>query len=302
MSEKKTFAYYLLLIVTRPLAILPLSWHRALGRFIGHLMSIFYRKEVVMINLSRSFPEKGYDELKQINKKFYLHLGKVFAEAIWFGGPNIVKRLKKSKIVTVENPEFIAPFASKDKPLFVFTSHTSNWELYGGLASYTNPEIFGYKENDVCCVYLTLMNKASNAFFIRNRKHPVVDKEHYDGMLEASQFLRYALKHKTDNKFLISITDQYPYGGTRGEPIEFMGQSTQTMVGIPNLACKMGCPVVYLSYREKEDGNYTMRFSLISEDASKTTPQELVKEYYRRLELDLRQQPWNYLWTHKRWK
>ena len=52
----------------------------------------------------------------------------------------------------------------------------------------------------------------------------------------------------------------------------------------------------------REDGGYTVSFSLIAEDASAMTAREMLDEYYRLLEKDLREQPWNYLWTHKRWK
>ena len=33
-----------------------------------------YRSDVVTVNLSRSFPEKTYDELAVIHKRFYRHL------------------------------------------------------------------------------------------------------------------------------------------------------------------------------------------------------------------------------------
>ena len=55
----------LLLCLTRPLALLPLGFHRACGRVLGRFIGkvVRYRRDVVMINLAKSFPEKRYDEL-----------------------------------------------------------------------------------------------------------------------------------------------------------------------------------------------------------------------------------------------
>ena len=40
----------------------------------------------------------------------------------------------------------------------------------------------------------------------------------------------------------------------------------------------------------------------LSDNASAEKPDDIMKRYYKLLEEDLQAQPWNYLWTHKRWK
>ena len=40
----------------------------------------------------------------------------------------------------------------------------------------------------------------------------------------------------------------------------------------------------------------------LSDRAAGENPVELMQRYYRLLEEDIQKQPWNYLWTHKRWK
>ena len=53
---------------------------------------------------------------------------------------------------------------------------------------------------------------------------------------------------------------------------------------------------------EVPEGGYTITFNPICEDASRTTPEEIMNKFYALLEKDVEAQPWNYLWTHKRWK
>ena len=129
------------------------------------------------------------------------------------------------------------------------------------------------------------------------------DPEHYEGMVESFNILRYALRHRDEKKLYNFITDQHPYSKSSCVDVDdFMGQPTKSMDGAVSLAHKLGMSVVYLGMKCREDGGYTMHFSLIAEDASTVTAREMLDSYYSLLEKDIREQPWNYLWTHKRWK
>jgi lauroyl/myristoyl acyltransferase len=45
-----------------------------------------------------------------------------------------------------------------------------------------------------------------------------------------------------------------------------------------------------------------MRFKQICSDASTMEPRQINQEFFAMLEQDLNELPWNYLWSHKRWK
>jgi KDO2-lipid IV(A) lauroyltransferase len=49
-------------------------------------------------------------------------------------------------------------------------------------------------------------------------------------------------------------------------------------------------------------GRYQMTYTLITRDAAAMTPEAVMRSYYDLLEADIRRDPANYLWTHKRWK
>lgn len=292
-------------ILTRPLAILPLKTLRALGRFMGWLAGdvLAYRRDVVITNLSRSFPEKQYHEISDVCRRFYRHFGKIFAEALWFGAHSSRKQLRRSHIVEMKNVGILNELYDKGKSVFVMASHNGNWELYGGFISYAYEEELKCPENDVCVIYKKMSSKSFEKFMTRNRIAPIIDKDNYDGMVETDLALRYCLKHRHDWKIYTFITDQYPYSDRSKVRIEsFLNQPTYSMDGAPALAHKLGMAVVYLNMKEKEDGNYEMELKLISEDAGTRTVQDILDEYYRLLEKDIQDQPWNYLWTHKRWK
>jgi len=108
---------------------------------------------------------------------------------------------------------------------------------------------------------------------------------------------------KKGRKFGYSfITDQSPYTDMKHPVVEFMHQPTQMMTGATALASKLGMAVVYLRYECREEGGYRMTFVPISDNAKGEDPVKLMERYYALLQEDLEKQPWNYLWTHKRWK
>lgn len=304
MNFGAKIGYGLLYAVTRPLAALPLGFHHACGHFFGWLAGsvLHYRRDVVMTNLARSFPEKKYDELKQIRKQFYRHFGNVFCEAIWFGGCRNPKRLIKSGIVEITNPELINECCDSGRSVFVMSSHVGNWELYGGYEYYAQNPKFHFDVWSIVEVYKRLSSPVWNKFIDTNRKAPIKDRKHFDGVVESGDIMRYAIQHKADFRLYNFITDQYPYTDHKVRVRDFMHQETYSMEGIVSLARKFKLPVMYLNMAEESEGHYKMTYTKICDDASTMESIDILNKYYECLEADINAQPWNYLWTHKRWK
>jgi KDO2-lipid IV(A) lauroyltransferase len=74
------------------------------------------------------------------------------------------------------------------------------------------------------------------------------------------------------------------------------------MIGSMGVACKLSHAVVYMKMKRLEQGRYEMTFIPICEDASKTTPEDILRRYYDLLEQEINETPGNWLWSHKRWK
>lgn len=301
----KPIGYYIVKGFFYPISKLPLGYHRFIGRRFGHFAGniVKYRRDVVMANLSRSFPDKKYEELTDICNRFYKHFGQVLGEAIWFGGCS-VKRLKKSHIVEFENPEELNRLYNNSKSVFMMLSHMGNWELIGGYKSYTYGDVqLDVPENDVCVVYKQLSSAVWDTFMNENRQSVIVDKEHFDGVVESMQILFYAYHNKDVKKIYHFITDQSPYTvNGRVKVNDFMHQPTVSMNGGAAFAKMFNMPVAYLSFMERPEGGYKLRVVTITEDPGSMEVEDILNKYYELIQKDLEEQPWNYLWTHKRWK
>ena len=295
---------FLLKVPLRLLGLLPLRVHYALGRFVAWLAEdvVRYRRDVVMHNLTKAFPEKNVWDLKPIRKAFYQHFGELVAEAVWFGGCRNAKRLRRARLVEVENPEVAARLFEAAPSMVVMYSHCGNWELYGGIESYNyTDKPLPFNEQNFCVVYRELSSRAWDEVMRDNRFAPLKDRKHFPGYIETKDLIRYAYSHRDEKKVYNVNTDQRPYFASPANmDVDFFGQRVQTMTGAAALARKFGMSVAYLSMRRERRGHYVMRYEPICEDASKLGVAEIMQQYYRLVEADIRQQPENYLWTHQR--
>ena len=284
---------------------LPLKFHYFMGDILSWIAEklLRYRTDVVWVNISRSFPEMKYKELKKVYRDFYRHFGEIFAETIWFAAATY-KRLFKSGIVTVTNPEEINEMFLSTPSMTVLSTHCGNWELMGGFLGYRTSS--GVKvvieEEQIQVVYKKLSNPVSDEVFRRNRV-AALEIVGTSCEIESSNILRQTLKQKDERKVYIYPTDQAPYRKAGKHPIgEFMSQPTNVMLGSVGVACKLSHSVMYMKMKRVERGRYEMTLIPICRDASQLTPEELMRKYYDLLEEEIRETPANWLWTHKRWK
>jgi KDO2-lipid IV(A) lauroyltransferase len=290
--------------VVKVVGRLPLKVHYFFGDFIAWVLEIVvrYRRDVVMINLARSFPQMKYGQLKAVADEFYKHLGEIFAEAIWFGASDY-KRLYDSGIVTVTNPEVFNNMFESSPNTTVLFSHCGNWELLGGVLGYrtSTGEKLAFQEQQIRVVYKELHSKFSDDFFRLNRVAPL---EHVgpECEIESSRILRVALKGKDSKAVYIYIADQFPYVVTHYSAGEFLHQQTLAMLGSVGVAHKLGHGVVYLKMKRVKRGKYEMTFVPICDDASKQSPEDIMRKYFDILEEEICETPHNWLWSHKRWK
>jgi len=290
----------------RALSALPLSFHYKCFGFLTWLMRdvMRYRRDLVMVNLSRSFPELKYKELKPIMKRFYQHFGDIFAEAVWFGGCKNPERLKKAHLVEFTNSEIVEKAFDECPGVVILDSHAGNWELLGGYEcyDYKNSTIDRIGHDNIVVVYKALTSKMWDDVMRLNRCAPVM-KEGFNGYISSTEILRYAIKNKDSKKVYVFPTDQCPYkNSTADDSVMFMNQKTKTMLGGASIAHKFGFAVFYMNMVQTSRGHNEWSFTEICRDASTMTPHDIMQEFYKLLEQDIKKVPWNYLWTHNRWK
>lgn len=293
-------------MLMRLLALQPLKMHYFWGRCLSWFISgpMHYRRDVVMINLARSFPEKKYNELLKIADDFYKHFGDLCAETFWFAGSHDTKRLRDSHICEMEHADVLNRLYNDCPGVIVLNSHLGNWELTGGILNYVYaPDKVDFGEKNTTVVYKELSNSFWDKVFGDNRCAPIAKENKETCYVESRKILRFVIAHRNEKRLYVFPTDQCPYKYASAHTVDnFMHQPTLTMTGGAALAHKFGFAVVYMAFKKKEGFGYKMSFREICRDASKFTPEDIMNKFYSYLEEDINAQPENYLWTHKRWK
>lgn len=261
-----------------------------------------YRKGVIYTNIARSFPEKDYGEIKRIADAYYVRMGELAAETVWFGGcPGTPDKLVRKGIYEYTNPELLLRLHA-DRGIMAMKSHCGNWELFGGMFGFASVKVPDFEKKmpleNLFVAYKPLHNAVSDKIFCDNRIAPI---RNFRGLVEDSRLMRHAISQRDRRPVYILNADQYPYQACHFVG-EFLNQPTQGMLGGFSLAAKLGFAVVYMREERIERGHYRLTFEVISENAAGQDPEELMRAYYSLLEADIRKDPVNWLWSHKRWR
>ena len=289
------------------LSALPLRLHWASAHLVGWIAMhlVRYRRKVVEENIDRSFPDAPEHLRKRYVRDFYRHFGRLVCETIWFSHTT-ARRMERSQIVSAVNPEESARLQSVAPGTIILAGHYANWELLFGFEHFALPEgsadSYAFKRSNVAMVYKKLNSPLWDEIFRECRLRLLgTDFENY---IESAGILRHVVEHHGDGYFYMFDTDQRPYANAKAVmDVEFMGQPAQTMYAGAGVAHKYGLAVSYLSMTRKPSGKgYLCELKTICDDASKMEVQQIMDEFYRLLEADIRKDPGEYLWSHKRWK
>ncbi|MDY0344916.1 MAG: lysophospholipid acyltransferase family protein [Lentimicrobium sp.] len=269
------------------LSILPLRmlyWKAGISKWLGqHLIG--YRRQVVIQNLSRAFPEANYQEINQISRDFYKHFFNVFAEIIKSASIN-KDEVKRRFLVT--NPDLVETLHSAGKNTIILSGHTGNWEYMKFLPYYLDFPCY--------ILYKPLSNKLIDMVTNRMRL------QHGVKLLAMNQAARFILSKKDFPAMYVFLSDQSPHHLDSNHIYNFLNQPSYFFTGGVKIARSTKSALLYLEISRIRRGNYSATYRLISEDAAKETEQELMQKYVNLLEDSILAQPASWLWSHKRWK
>lgn len=279
--------YYLLLILLYPLAALPLRVLYILSDVLYFFLFIVfrYRKDIVLDNLRHAFPDKTENEINRICRRFY----KSFCDQ-W------VEMLKLLTISENElnkrfsgNWEVLEQLRVEGKNAYVFLGHTFNWE-WANVASQFNIK------QQMAGVYLPLENSAFDRFVLKLRKRA-------NGMMVSMKAKKEAFVELNKVQHVLGlIADQNPSNLNNVLWVPFLNREAPFFVGSAYMAKKNKAAIVLSSIVKTKRGEYQLVMERLCDDASEMEAEDIVKAYVTHLEKQIKAQPENWMWTHRRWK
>jgi KDO2-lipid IV(A) lauroyltransferase len=279
--------YYLLFAVLYPLSILPLPVLYLLSDFAFLILYyvIGYRKEIVRNNLARAFPEKSAKEINDIHRRFYHSFCDQWMETVKL--LSISKKELDRRITG--NWEVFEALDRDGKNAYALLGHTYNWEWATVACQYHAPQQFAG-------IYLPVSNKAFDRLMLRIRSRS-------GAMLISIKSMKGGLKTLQATRHIVGmIADQNPSDPDVAAWLPFLHREAPFFRGPEAMARRAKGAVLFAGIKKVKRGYYKVTLEKKWDDASVTAPGEITKAYVGFMEVQLRAQPENWLWSHRRWK
>lgn len=244
-----------------------------------------YRRDVVMNNLAIAFPEKTEKERTRIAKQFYHNLIDTFIETLKF---ITISKTQINKRSTGEY-DLLNKLIEQGKSVHIMAGHQFNWEFANLLYSLNLKTPF-------VGVYMPIANKHLDKIFYNFR-------ERYGTILISAGDFKNKMHSVFSQQYLLALAaDQNPGDPSNGYWINFLGKPVPFVTGPWKGAVKNNTAVVMVGFKKIKRGQYHFSIELLTENSSQFEIEQLVILYKNALEKIIRQDPANYLWSHRRWK
>ena len=282
------FYFILFLISIVIVAIIPWGLIYGYSNIMAKLLHnvLKYRVKVTRSNLRLAFPEKSDAELAVIEKQSYQNLADISVEALkGFTMRNSAIR-ERHKIL---NPELLDYYYNQKQSIIGVAGHLNNWE-WGALSA-------GIQlKHPPVAIYKPLSNKLIDWFIKWNRSIRGTE------LVPTNQTFDTFQKYKHKPCIYILVADQSPSNLSKAYWINFFNQDTACIHGPEKYAKMYNYPVIYIDIKRVKRGYYTVELSVLCDKPNELQDGELTAAYMHRLEQSIRENPENWLWTHRRWK
>lgn len=271
------------------LSLLPLRVLYGFSGFLYFLMNyVFrYRKDVIQRNLQSSFPGKSEDEIKKIHKKFNRNLTDYIAEMLKSFS---ITQKELDKRHTYSNLEVFDECKAENKNVVLITGHVFNWEWFLGLVNKL-PTKYTY----------ALYHSTRNSFW--DGVTSGIRSKFGTTPLNMYHAVRQMMKTENNGEHTyLFVADQSPKKAQIKYNLTFLNQETPVYTGFDKITVRKDMAVVFCKTVKQKQGYYHTSFERILPDAEKFREFEVVEKFFSKLEKQIRENPDNWLWSHKRWK
>ena len=246
-----------------------------------------YRKAAVRSNLKLAFPDYSDEKLSAIERKFYPHLCDLFLEIIKSMGMSKEEMIKRFH---VKNIDVLTQFEKENRSVFLMCGHYASWEWMMSLGYHMKHKGYG------------IYKPISNPYFDNLIKKI---RSRHDAYMISQRKAAEEIKRMEDNDergVFGFASDQSP----RPKPLtywrSFMGIQVPVFTGAERMAREFNIPVVYAKMNRIKRGYYEVEFKLLTATPNELPPNGITDTYTEWLEAQIKEDPSQYFWTHKRFK
>ena len=278
---------YLLLILLWIFSLLPIQILYLISKIIRFIVYdiLCYREKVVIDNIQNTFIEKSQTEVIKLKNNFYDYFFELIVEIIKLLS---ISKNELNKRFTFSNINVIKQALKKNKSVIVVVGHYGNWEW--ALRSASN-----LIDTKIIGVYKRINNTIFEWLLLKIRSNTNVLP------VEIKSLTR-ELVNNNEKKIYAMVADQSPTLEQSNVRINFLNRDTLVYTGVEKISKKYNMPVFYLNIKLTSKGYYESTFDEINSKNINGKKLEITKEFFSKLENQIKSEPRLWLWSHKRWK
>lgn len=282
----------LFVLLSMPLAILPLRWAKKAGELLGLLLFYIWanRRKIALDNLRDSVSANALiisETVSKVIKDNFRNMGKSFVEIIkiYFGlGGKVIDAVR------IEGSENFKSALARGRGILFVTGHCGNWELLAVTSS--------AKLLPLSIVARPVNNSYVNAFVEYARK------KFGNSVIYKKGALKPIIKTLKNNGCVGILMDQAVFP-EEGYVIDFLGRGAWTTKMPALIARKTGAAVVPAFIHRTNKGHVIKVYPEIelseSDDLEEAVKKDTVA-FSSSIEQYIREHPSEWLWIHRRWK
>jgi len=272
----------------RLLARLPFGVLYGLAAMLAFLLRyvLRYRVAVARSNLRQCFPDLSPAEIESLLNDNYRHLAQVVVESLKLA---TLTREEIRRRVRLPNVELVRAQIDAGRSVILLASHQANWEwaLQGTTVSFDVPLDAAYKPLHAAAADRTLL-RLRGRFGAR--------------MVAAKKLMRVVARNRGGVHVIALIADQIPASSGGRHWLRFLGRDTAFYPGPAEIARMTGYAAFFTWVRRTARGHYELTFYPLTAAGERAEPQVFTARYAALLEANIRAQPADWMWTHRRWK
>lgn len=278
---------YLLLILLWIFSLLPIQILYLISKIIRFIVYdiLCYREKVVIDNIQNTFIEKSQTEVIKLKNNFYDYFFELIVEIIKLLS---ISNNELNKRFTFSNINVIKQALKKNKSVIVVVGHYGNWEW--ALRSASN-----LIDTKIIGVYKRINNTIFEWLLLKIRSNTNV-------LPVEIKSLPRELVNNNEKKIYAMVADQSPTLEQSNVRINFLNRDTLVYTGVEKISKKYNMPVFYLNIKLTSKGYYESTFEEINSKNINGKKLEITKEFFSKLENQIKSEPRLWLWSHKRWK
>ena len=263
--------------------ILGLNLSRKLFANIFTLVApLFKSKKIIKNNLKICFPNISQIEEEKIITSMWKNYGSTFTEYVFLNYFS-----KNNSHVSINDNENSLSFISKKKPVIFVSGHFANFELMS--MEITKRKI------PLATIYRPLNNIFLNPLMEYLRKKYVCKNQIKKGINGVRDAIGYI---KKDHNIALMIDQRV----SEGEKINFFQKVALTTTLPAQLSMKFNLDIVPVYIERRKSNKFYIEFQNRISPNSFKDKIELTKKLNLVLENMIKRNPYQWIWTHNRWK